>query len=780
MARETGGTFDTVASTLVKFNKVLQETRAPGSEASAVIKALGLNSEELRRLDPAEALRQTAVALAGFADDGNKARGIQVLFGKSVKEAAAFLKDLSEQTRLVAKVTTQGSDEAEKFNKELFKLEASVTDASRSLALTMVGAINETIDAFRRGAKEGRTFRETLSGEQTKLLRKAFDFGAGDSPSEQFRREGERIKNVIVGVQNTLERDPSNENAARRLDGLRRQLQGVEAQAQEASKATYANFSGVAGAGRGSINPPNAVPSLNIPDEKPDKTKRDAKAGRSGAAFDDGSAELKRQLDSELRLIREFGKQERDAFDFANDYVQGAYAEGNLSLAQYFGEAERLRAGALEAQLAGYDKEIEGQRRLLAATKNPVDRIDASNRIAEAEARRAEAATKASRTEVLAEQQRRQAIEQTQDSYNDLLATLGQLNGNDAGAAAIRIAQQVRDATRLVNQAGGDPAIVGQFKAQLEGAAALAQQQKDYQRLLDSTSAKEADIFVSAQLAGAGELETLAKVRDARAVAITQLDQAAAAARALAQVKGSADAIKFADDLAAAAKRARLELDPLADKLNNMIEDRASDALGDFLTGTKSAKAAFNDFADSVAKDIIRMTAKDFVKSILGGGESGGGIGGFLSGAVRKAWLVQQRRRPRVLLLVDRLVLRPRDRHQLRAVRRIQGVAAQGRGGGAGQVQPGRRWPGLERAPGREQAGDATAHRPSPGHARHEPRQRHSAGRRHRRRHRARAASQPLIVSAEAPAAHGLHTTARKPGAVARASGRTPEAPGRA
>lgn len=150
VAARTGTSFDTVGLSLTKFNGVLKDAK-PGTDADAALKALNLNVKELQKLDPAEALRQTAVALAGFADDGNKARLVQELFGKSIREVAPFLKDLSEQTRLVGKVTTEQAEAAEKFNKQLFTLQKNVIDLSRYLSNDLVTSLNAAGDAFRTG-----------------------------------------------------------------------------------------------------------------------------------------------------------------------------------------------------------------------------------------------------------------------------------------------------------------------------------------------------------------------------------------------------------------------------------------------------------------------------------------------------------------------------------------------------------------------------------------------------------------------------------------------------
>lgn len=148
VATRTGTSFDTVSSSLVKFNAALKDAK-PGSDAEAAFQALGLSVRELQTLDPAQALLKTAQALATFADDGNKARLTQELFGKSLREVAPFLKDLADKGQLVATVTTQQADEAERFNKALSELKANADNAGRALASDFVTGINAAAKAYR-------------------------------------------------------------------------------------------------------------------------------------------------------------------------------------------------------------------------------------------------------------------------------------------------------------------------------------------------------------------------------------------------------------------------------------------------------------------------------------------------------------------------------------------------------------------------------------------------------------------------------------------------------
>ena len=143
IAARTGTSMDTVADAVVKLNKTLGDATKPGSDAADALAALGLNAEALKRLDPAEALRQVSVALAGFADNGNKARLVQELFGKSVQQVAPLLKDLAEAGQLNATVTTEQAKAAEAFNKQLFAMGKNAVDVAREVSGPLIGALNK-------------------------------------------------------------------------------------------------------------------------------------------------------------------------------------------------------------------------------------------------------------------------------------------------------------------------------------------------------------------------------------------------------------------------------------------------------------------------------------------------------------------------------------------------------------------------------------------------------------------------------------------------------------
>lgn len=247
VAVRTGASMDTVSGILVKFNNVLKEVDGKNA-ASQALKALGLDAEELKRIDPAEALRRTAVALSGFADDGNKARLSQELFGKSVKDAAAFLKDLSEKTSLVGKTASAQTQAAEDFNKALFSLQKNATDAGRSLLQNLLPAMNEIIKAFNSGG---------LSAGIDALGNKMFDWEGNAA-----RKGINNLKGDIASLQ-----DAAN-NITFDIFGQKGKIQQeIEAKtaALKEAEASYFKLNSAPGGGRGMVNPPNVEGRPSLP-----------------------------------------------------------------------------------------------------------------------------------------------------------------------------------------------------------------------------------------------------------------------------------------------------------------------------------------------------------------------------------------------------------------------------------------------------------------------------------------------------------------------------------
>ena len=220
-AARTGTEMATVGDALLKLNQQLAGAK-PGSATADALKAIGLDAEALRRIDPAEALLRVATALQGYADDGNKARLVQELFGKSVREVAPLLKDLAESGKLNATVTREQAEEVDKFNKQLAQLSKSATDAAREISGPLISALNRL---FERISKEG-TFSALFTPTETgKAIDQANDLARSITVvTDRLLRAETLAKNLELpgAVRNKWAADAAD---------LRKQLEGLQRQA---------------------------------------------------------------------------------------------------------------------------------------------------------------------------------------------------------------------------------------------------------------------------------------------------------------------------------------------------------------------------------------------------------------------------------------------------------------------------------------------------------------------------------------------------------------------
>lgn len=316
IAARTGTSFDTVGSALVKFNKVLTEAKDPGGDAARILEAIGLSADELRRLDPAEALQQASKALSGFANEGERARAVEQLLGKSVRELAPFLNDLAEAGQLNATVTTQQALEAEKFNQALFALEKNALDVSRALASSLLPTLNGVIGAFREGSAEGDLLRDIVDGigavfrtvVQTLTI-------VGANVAFVFAATGREIGAIAAQIAALARLDITGFRAisdAVRADGVRAraELDALERRILSVGLPDLGQSDPreLARRGRG----PRTLPTLVIPDKVTPKVAGRRKQER--VEIDEGAQALSRyvaQLDRELQAVVDLTEEQK-------------------------------------------------------------------------------------------------------------------------------------------------------------------------------------------------------------------------------------------------------------------------------------------------------------------------------------------------------------------------------------------------------------------------------------------------------------------------------------
>lgn len=281
-----GLAFEKTADILLKFNQFLGNAKA-GSEQERILKSIGLSAEELRKQDPAEALRQTAVALAGFADNGKRARFEQEIFSKLTKDSAKFLKDLGAETELVAKVTARQAAETKKFNDQLDALSKNTKDASRALVSDFLPVLNQIAANVSRLGVRG-TLLANLGLD--KLGRDSFALKA-------IQVDIDDTASKIADLREAVAKEPANRGFSQALEFQLAEMRRLLAEAARLSDSVKGAADKI-GSGPSGRRPPNEGGGKfilpDVPDIPTGKPKR--------AAF---TAEENRALTDALRALEQ-------------------------------------------------------------------------------------------------------------------------------------------------------------------------------------------------------------------------------------------------------------------------------------------------------------------------------------------------------------------------------------------------------------------------------------------------------------------------------------------
>jgi hypothetical protein len=560
------------------------------------------------------------------------------LFGKAgadliplLNEGGAALQRQQDYYKRYSGVTEEAIKAADQFNDTLTDLKLLTSAFGAALASDLLRPLQAVAEELRRGKEEAGVFTAAISG-----IRVAFETVAvlGSDLAFVLTQIVKGIGAVgqaavalasldFSGAQTIFSQyNKQAADARRNLDEFQAKVLGFNP-----------NFSNE---GRNSKAPPTPP--------KPAAPRLPGSGAAAAAA--DAEAALKKALDGQLRLIRAFADQQRDALEFANRFLEGEYQDGLLALENFFGDQKNIRNRALQDQLAEQDAIIAAQQEFARKTKTASGVADATSRIAEANEAKTRAIVRAQQTEQLFIQRNARDLKALEDSFKAVNVQVLELQENFAAAAAARFDLQNSEQRQSfkANIDSPNPAISAAAAQALRDSDALraaAVAQGAFQkatlatnRTFDELADKEARVALLQQTGALTSLEALARVGAARQAQILVLEREVAAEEAIAAIEKARGTVG-ADDLVRKAEAGRLALDklkasadPLAESLNKVFGDDFNSALDDFVTGTKSASEAFKSFAKSVLNDILKLGSKSITESIFGGS---GGAGGFIS-----------------------------------------------------------------------------------------------------------------------------------------------------
>lgn len=167
-----GVSLDDLTTAFKALNKSLLDARDPLSDSAAAFKALGLNADELRKMDPGVAFGQIAEQFPKFADGAEKAAVAAQLFGKqgqalipllnSGKEGLEAARKEAEALGLI--VSTQTAQAMGDLNDDLTRISNLSKGAAATMATEMQPAISEVVRILKEAATEGTVWNGVLMG----------------------------------------------------------------------------------------------------------------------------------------------------------------------------------------------------------------------------------------------------------------------------------------------------------------------------------------------------------------------------------------------------------------------------------------------------------------------------------------------------------------------------------------------------------------------------------------------------------------------------------------
>lgn len=630
-AKTAGVDMESVAAASIKLTKNLTGVDDESKAAGAALAALNIPIEEFKKLNPEERIDALTKAFAGFADGTGKTAVAVDLFGKSGAEQLKLFKALEEQGGRNVILTAEQIKQADDFADKQAKARAELGLYASALATQALPAIT----AFTGALTD--TVKELLGvGKATTDLK-------NNTAVADFAEGAVRVLGFIVDA----------------ADGVIRAFQavgkGIAAQAATVDAALHLDLKGAYNIAKEGVKDVQEIldrplfsTKLNqrIADQKrlaaqatppgaalPPLRYSGATNGAGGGAKDDPTKKL---LENDLKAFKAQGDAAKELLADRNKVLDLYNSQGLISVKDYYDALRGNAEEATAAQRKALDDQIKALQDFQAKAPKATDKADAQGKINDLLVQQAKLERESGNAAIEMGIKQQQATQAYRDSLNEVNAKILELDGNLGKAAEIRFDAQNRSLRELA-KASGDFASV----AQIDRLREYTKAQADLNGLQQKFSLAQGDlqiaeerITIARERGTMGEIESLKASGQARREAVAIMEKQLAAFQAIDAAARSPEQEQAIERLKVQLEGLKATVDPLADKFNTLFSDAAGSALGDFVTGTKTAKEAFRDFANTVVSEITRMAAKDLAKSLFGGGGSGGGFnfGSLLSG----------------------------------------------------------------------------------------------------------------------------------------------------
>lgn len=657
-AKVAGVEIETIADASTKLSKNLVGVDDEGKAAGAALKALGINIADFKKLAPDEQIKNVAEAFSGFADGAGKAAVAQQLFGKSGAELLKFFKDYTDNggdvTILTAKMIQQADDHADAQT----RLRAQIQLTLAALSTSAIGPIT----AFTGAMKEAITQTLGLGAASTDLSNnqgiRIFAEGMGRALAQGVDYVTQSIKELQVLTDfvsqsakalsqvATLDFAGASQTGADfrakyGLDEFGRKIANAGTEMGKTFVQRYdAQLAGLKRSAFAAVDPRRIDLGKNgrPTDGRPTLTATAPTKGGSGGADDP----TKKLLENELKNFQAMGEQAKELLADRNKILELYNSQGLISVKDYYSAQQANLDEATKVQAKSFDDQIEALKKFQAAASKQTDVADAQGKINKLEEEKAKLYRTSGTAALESSIKQVQAQKAIQDAFDEVNAKILEFNGNLRAAAEIRFDISNEKLLKQAIAEGNDETVkrIGLLKQYTLAQADISKAQEAFALAQGDLSIAEDRITIAQQRGTIGDIEALQKSAEARRAAIAPMQEQLNVLLAINDAVRTPQQNQQIERLKLQLEQLKATADPLGDKFNQIFSDAAGSAFADFITGAKTAKEAFRDFANSVFKSVADLVAKDLAKklftSLLGGesnnSTSAGGIGGLLSG----------------------------------------------------------------------------------------------------------------------------------------------------
>lgn len=641
VAKLSGTESDVYASALTKLAKSMADAGDGGAKTTAAFNAIGISVKDLEGKNPDQVFLKIAQQLHNFADGTGKVVVAQELLGKGGAAALPVLKDLGDAGAYIATTTTEQSEAAEQYEKNLRRLTIAHDALWRTVSTQLVPVFN----AFAKALLETATSANGVKGVIDELSAQdeirswaedaakavAFVVDAFDGVIRVAKIAGKSIGGFEAARSLLLTGDLAGARAV--IAALGEDVDHILMKAQFSERLAR------------QIEASHGKQTL---DRNPFEGPRQIDtAGITGKGAKDITAALeKAKYEGALKAGQDFIAAENQQFTARDAALKALYDEDQVSISYYFGERQAAITAHADAVVAAYGREIDAARVYAASLEGPnaeVGREQVKTKVLELQAKSLLVVSEAEAKSAANTAEAAKATDRYADSVTQLSITLARMRGDLAGADALEEALYKKQLARTIRPGDTQGAAIA---AGLEQTKAYDNRIAEQQRLLSIYDAREATaearIALQERNGAIGGFQALAALGKARQAEVVQLEEIYQKELQLATAlpKDSPEAMAAADQLDVLRLKIdqlKAAADPLGKAFSDTFETSFVSNLDKVIHQTESVGDAFKNMGRDILQMILQIEEKNFAMSLFGSGSGGtspwvSAIAGFFGG----------------------------------------------------------------------------------------------------------------------------------------------------